>query len=186
MKITESQLKTIILEEAAKVKQAISLKKQLQEVQQQLDEVMGGPHGGGKKTFKKPEGGDFSKENAGAIVEDDMDMDIEETQLPGDEFGMEESFDFSEQELEEMLNMAEGDGLDEYGDEHHISTEDAVAQSSAQAPNLTPQHSGEGEGEDIMAEADKTSDPFTVDAPKQFNLKESTEALRMKKLAGLL
>ena len=120
------------------------------------------------------------------LVEDDMDMDIEETQLPGDEFGMEESFDFSEQELEEMLNMAEGDGLDEYGDEHHISTEDAVAQSSAQAPNLTPQHSGEGEGEDIMAEADKTSDPFTVDAPKQFNLKESTEALRMKKLAGLL
>ena len=67
MKITKSQLKTIILEEAAKVKKAISLKKQLQEVQQQLDEVLGGPHGEGKKTFKKAAGG--FPETKGALVE---------------------------------------------------------------------------------------------------------------------
>ena len=194
MKLTESQLKTIILEEAAKVKKAISLKKQLQEVQQQIDEVMGGPHGGGKKTFKKAEGG--FKENPGALVEDDMTEDV----IPGGttEDGVshemrtgsdvsapvkEETFDFSEEELEEMLNMGssceeEGAGQMAEGaneEEEEVVAEDVDAPFVEKTPN-----------EFNIKEAGKTSAPFSEDAPKQFNMKESTELLRMKKLAGLL
>ena len=37
-----------------------------------------------------------------------------------------------------------------------------------------------------IKEAGKTSAPFTEDAPKELNLKESAEFLRMKKLAGII
>ena len=197
MKITKEQLKSIVLEEAANVKKIMTLKKQLKEVQKQIDEVMGGPHGDGKKTFKKPEGGDFSKENPGALVEDDMEEGIEgrpgnypaDSKLGAANTQEEESFDFSEEELEEMLNMGEEhEGLEEYGDEHEISTQQAI---HGEQPNSeVPGEKLDGEEEcataPVVAEADKTSDPFTVDAPKQFNLKESEERLRMRKLAGLL
>lgn len=189
MKFTKSQIKTIILEEAAKVKKAISLKKQLQEVEKQLNEVMGGPHGGGKKTYKNAAGG--FKENPGALVEKEVTEEV----APITEMGMgceapaqggfqtepgvnanglgvapevaEETFDFTEQELEEMLNMEE----------------EVVAEAPAQvAPSLP----GAISEEEVVAEADKTSDPFVKDAPKQFNMSESVEVLRMRKLAGLL
>jgi hypothetical protein len=51
MKITKSQLKAIILEEAAKVKKEMKLRKQLDEVNSELEEVLGGPHGQGTKTL---------------------------------------------------------------------------------------------------------------------------------------
>ena len=146
MKLTESQLKTIILEEAAKVNKAMSLKKQLAEVKKQLDEVMGGPHGEGKKTFKKASGG-FS-ENQGALVEDEFDA--------MEEIPMEETFDFTEEELDEMLNMAETTGSE--------GAEDAAEMGKF-----------DGLGSTVVAEA-----------PKQLNMNESVEVLRMKKLAGLL
>lgn len=168
MKLTETQLKTIILEEAAKVKKAISLRKQLDEVTKQLDEVLGGPHGGGKKTFKKV-GGGFS-ENPGALVEKEK-MEEEVACMPEEE--LEETFDFTEEELEEMLNMSEMNT----GSEGIEDPSQLVAPVTNEIPS---------EEAPIMAEADKTSDPFTVDAPKECQLKESAEILRMKKLAGLL
>lgn len=205
MKITESQLKTIILEEAAKVKKAFSLKKQLQEVQQQLDEVMGGPHGQGKKSFKKAAGG--FKETQGALVEDEEVVNEEigfseegetcpacggpanhSAGAPEEGHGLgavnpnqaqEETFDFSEEELEEMLNMSETSEEVIPGG----TTEDGVSHEMRTGADVSPQHNEE---EPIVAEADKTSDPFTIDAPKQFNIKESAELLRMKALAGLL
>ena len=158
MKLTESQLKTIILEEAAKVNKAMSLKKQLAEVKKQLDEVMGGPHGEGKKTFKKASGG-FS-ENQGALVEDEFDA-MEEIPMEDEfdameEIPMEETFDFTEEELDEMLNMAETTGSE--------GAEDAAEMGKF-----------DGLGSTVVAEA-----------PKQLNMNESVEVLRMKKLAGLL
>ena len=195
MKLTESQLKTIILEEAAKVKKAISLKKQLQEVQQQLDEVMGGPHGGGKKTFKKAEGG--FKETQGALVEDDMTENFgTPSGAPAPAAapsapGQEETFDFSEEELEEMLNMGAegGSGIGEEEcstpgmamegtEEEEVVSEDVDDPFTIKTPAKDNQFG--------IKEAGKTSAPFTEDAPKEFNMKESVELLRMKKLAGLI
>jgi hypothetical protein len=175
MKITESQLKTIILEEAAKVRKAVSLKKELAKVQKQLDEVLGGPHGGGKKTFKKAEGG--FKENQGALVEKEVVegfVDDNQPKIPGGFGKVEETFDFSEEELQEMLNMADDD-----------MTQEVAPVASPMAETTQVEESTQTE-EEVVEEADKTSDPFTVDAPKEFQLKESAEILRMKKLAGLL
>jgi hypothetical protein len=186
MRLTKSQLKTIILEEAAKVKKEMHLREQLEEIQKELEEVMGGPHGGGKKTYKSAKGDFVPGEFPGALVEKDKheEEEMEETysfeeeeleemmkgmeEVAHEEEEMEEEMgeeEFSEEELEEMFKQMEEEMLKEYGEEHEMTVADALKANDSIK---------EGDEEEMEEEG------------KKYNLNESAEVLRMKKLAGLI
>jgi hypothetical protein len=178
IKITKSKLKEIVQEEAAKFKKALALKKELGEIEQQLNEVKAGApldkdgvHAGQRKAvFSTKKGNPHLK------MEDDIeDLEVDET-LPDDveidaEIGAdvadadgdsvskaavasaiedlkvtlglgaeaEEEFELDTEELpveeepvadEEVEAEVDAEEIEEYGDEHPVSTKDAVAQIS--------------------------------------------------------
>ena len=85
MKITKSQLKAIIKEEALKFKRAVELKKELAEIEQQLNEVKAGEvmakdgvHAGQKKPVFASKGNPNLKMEDGAEeAEIDVDMPVD-------------------------------------------------------------------------------------------------------------
>lgn len=172
MKITKSQLKAIILEEAAKVKKEMKLREQLEEVNKELEEVMGGPHGKGTKTYKGAKGDFVPGEFPGALVEkDDLEetysmeeADLEEMMSSMDEEMHEgkkhEEEELSEEELDEMFKMMEAEFSKE--DELHEITGSEGAES-----------------EEELKKMDEAKE-------EKHSLQESAEVLRMKKLAGLI
>ena len=91
MKITKSQLKAIIKEEALKFKKATILKKELAEIEKQLNEVKagapmeagtGGVHAGQKKpVFATKDGNPNLKMEDGIEGTADVDMDMD-TEVP--------------------------------------------------------------------------------------------------------
>lgn len=187
MKITKSQLKTIILEEAAKVKKEILLREQLEEVQKELEEVMGGPQGDGKKTFKSAKGDFVPNEFPGALVEkDSQEEDGEEA---------EETYSFEEKELEEMMQ-----GMEEFADEDGGEMEEEGAEmedveeefSEEELEEMFKQMEEEMEvgskTEEVGVEAEEEMEEAApaMEESRKYNLKESAEVLRMKKLAGLI
>lgn len=187
MKITKSQLKTIILEEAAKVKKEILLREQLEEVQKELEEVMGGPHGGGKKTFKSAKGDFVPSEFPGALVEKDSQEEDEEE--------MEETYSFEDEELEEMMkgmeemSHEEDEEMEEEGAEHKDEDEEFSEEELEEMFKQMEEEMEEGakmeeEGAKMKKEMEETAP--AMEESKKYNLKESAEVLRMKKLAGLI
>lgn len=185
MKLTKSQLKTIILEEAAKVKKEMLLREQLEEVQKELEEVMGGPHGDGKKTFKSAKGDFIPGEFPGALVEKDKHEEEE----------MEETYSFEEEELEEMMKgmeevaheeeeMEEGAKHEEEFSEEELEEMfkqmEEEMEEGAKMEETTGSEGAESE-EELKKEGAKMEEEG-----KKYNLSESAEVLRMKKLAGLL
>jgi hypothetical protein len=117
MKITKSELKQIIREEAIRFKKKIQLEQELASIQSQLDEV----HAGGDMDSSKSDGvhagqkkAEFTTKNQnggfGALVEDDVEMEMnemvdenmEESYL-GEEDDIDISEIFAEMEMEEGL-----------------------------------------------------------------------------------
>jgi hypothetical protein len=177
MKITKSQLKAIILEEAAKVKKEMELRKQLDEVNSELEEVLGGPHGKGTKTYKGAKGDFVPGEFPGALVEKEEEMEetysMEEGDLAEMAGSMEEEMhegetheeELSEAELDEMFKMMEA----EFSKEDNL--EEITGSEGAESPEEL-EKMDEGKKEDKEEET--------------HSLQESAEVLRMKKLAGLI
>ena len=196
MKLTKSQLKSIILEEAAKVKKEMLLREQLEEVQKELEEVMGDPHGDGKKTFKSAKGDFIPGEFPGALVEKDKHEEEE----------MEETYSFEEEELEEMMKgmeevaHEEEEEMEEEGAKHEeeeeFSEEELEEMFKQMEEEMEEGVKMEEEGTKMEettgsegAESEeelKKEEPTVKEEGKKFNLSESAEVLRMKKLAGLL
>jgi hypothetical protein len=177
MKITKSQLKAIILEEAAKVKKEMELRKQLDEVNSELEEVLGGPHGKGTKTYKGAKGDFVPGEFPGALVEKEEEMEetysMEEGDLAEMVGSMEEEMhegetheeELSEAELDEMFKMMEAE----------FSKEDNLEEITG------------SEGAESPEELEKMDEGKKEDKEKEtHSLQESAEVLRMKKLAGLI
>ena len=173
MKLTKSQLKTIILEEAAKVKKEMQLREQLEEIQKELEEVMGGPHGGGKKTYKSAKGDFVPGEFPGALVEKDKYEEEE----------MEETYSFEEEELEEMMKNMEEVAHEEEEMEEEFSEEEEMEEefSEEELEEMFKQM------EEEMEEGAKHHEEEEMEEEgKKYSLNESAEVLRMKKLAGLI
>lgn len=192
MKLTKSQLKSIILEEAAKVKKEMLLREQLEEVQKELEEVMGGPHGDGKKTFKSAKGDFIPGEFPGALVEKDKQ-----------EEEMEETYSFEEEELEEMMKGMEDVSQEEEMEEEGVNHEEEEfsEEELEEMFNQMEKEMEEGdkteegakieettgsEGAESEEELKKEEIPAIKEESVKYNLSESAEVLRMKKLAGLL
>lgn len=178
MKLTKSQLKTIILEEAAKVKKEMQLREQLEEIQKELEEVMGGPQGGGKKTFKSAKGDFIPGEFPGALVEKDKRKEEE----------MEETYSFEEEELEEMMK-----GMEEVVHEEEMKEEGAKMEDEEMEEEFSEEELEEmfKQMEEEMEEGAKmeefaNEEEEMEDEGNKYNLNESAEVLRMKKLAGLI
>jgi len=83
MKISKSQLKAIIKEEALKFKRAVELKKELAEIEKQLNEVKAGEvmatdgvHAGQKKAIFTSKGNSNLKMEDGDIESDEVDIDV--------------------------------------------------------------------------------------------------------------
>jgi hypothetical protein len=191
MKITKSQLKTIILEEAAKVKKEMQLREQLEKVEKELEEVMGGPHSGGKKTYKSAKGDFVPNEFPGALVEKDKHEEEEE---------MEETYSFEEGELEEMLKGMEEVSQEEEMEEGALEEEEEEFSEEELEEMFKQMEEEMGEGaehheeemeegakhhEEEMGEGAKHHEE-EMEEGKKYNLSESAEVLRMKKLAGLI
>lgn len=175
MKITKKELQELIKEEAIKFKRALELKKELAEVQKQLDEVyagdvygsekQGGVHTGQRKPVFKKKGD--------ALVEDE----IEDTETIEEVNGAETS---EEDVVEECELTSEED------EECELSSEEGEEE------NIFENLDEPIEGESV---AQKTKKPNVDDGMKKDNhvkeneekdamLKEEQD--RMKKLAGIL
>jgi hypothetical protein len=183
MKLTKSQLKTIILEEATKVKKEMHLREQLEEIQKELEEVMGGPQGGGKKTFKSAKGDFVPGEFPGALVEKDKHEEEE----------MEETYSFEEEELEEMMKGMEEIAHEEEEMEEGALEEDEEEFSEEELEEMFKQMEEEMEEGSKMEEVKHhEEEEMEEEGAKmeeegnKYNLNESAEVLRMKKLAGLI
>lgn len=167
MKITKSQLKAIILEEAAKVKKEMKLREQLEEVNKELEEVMGGPHGKGTKTYKGAKGDFVPGEFPGALVEKEDEL--------------EETYSMEEADLEEMMSsmdeeMYEGEKHEEELSEEELDEMFKMMEAEFSKEDKLDEITG-SEGAESEAELEKE---------EKHSLQESAEVLRMKKLAGLI
>jgi hypothetical protein len=246
MKITKSQLKAIIKEEALKFKRAVELKKELSEIEKQLNEVKAGEvmakdgvHAGQKKPVFASKGNPNLKMEDGLDNDGDEGMDMPDdanvtadlsvdadvpagaiggdsitiskaevldaianlakagldgaavtAELPGEEAGDEEEFEFdTDAELKgdeagEEVASEEGEEeeIKEYGDEHPVAVKDAVkampvGEKSAEVKeedtvkeNLDEPIEGSSPAQE--AKEAKESAPFDE---KVKNIKESTE-----------
>lgn len=178
MKITKSQLKAIILEEAAKVKKEMKLREQLEEVNKELEEVMGGPHGKGTKTYKGAKGDFVPGEFPGALVEKEEEM--EET-YSMEETDLEEMMSSMDEEMHEEKEMHEGEKHEEELSEEELDEMFKMMEAEFSKEDKLDEISG-SEGAESEEELEKMDEA----KEEKHSLQESAEVLRMKKLAGLI
>jgi len=182
MKITKSQLKAIILEEAAKVKKEMELRKQLDEVNSELEEVLGGPHGKGTKTYKGAKGDFVPGEFPGALVEKEEEMEETYSMEEGD---LTEMMDSMDDEMHEE-KMHEGEGHEEELSEAELDEMFKMMEAEFSKEDNLEEITG-SEGAESPEELEKMDEGKKEDKEEEkHSLQESAEVLRMKKLAGLI
>jgi hypothetical protein len=184
MKITKSQLKQIIAEEAAKFKKAIALKNELAKIDKQLSEVKAGGvmatdgvHAGQRKA-------EFTKKGTHLIEDEELDFDDTDNssddmiskseveaaikELEANLLGGDDDMDMSDMEIEDS-EKEEEDMEIEFGDED-VEDEDMKGETEEEE---------ETENETEEAEEEETEEE---EEPKALN----EERERMRKLAGII
>jgi hypothetical protein len=189
MKITKSELKEIIREEAQKFKKKIELEKELKSLQEQIEEVRatgtreipgGGGHGYGKDFETKSRNGGpeslVEDEFEEFSFEDEMDEMEEEPIMPKDELDMDSIHSEEEVDIDAILAeiMGETSHEDEEGDEkmsemHKMEGMDDMNMDEMEDMNMDEMEEMEG-----MNESKNTNKKVI-----------SEEISRMQQLAGI-
>lgn len=181
MKITKSELKKIIKEEAMRFKKKVQLEKELSQIQSQLDEVHAGGEMSGSENDgvhagqRKPE---FTKKGT-HLVEDEMEDDMDEMNYESEmEEGMDEADVDADIDLAEIFaEMEREEGVEEMTDESDCM-EKMDGESDESMEEMTDESMDEMSHENEMEE-------MTNESKKSEGKVLNEEQIRMRELAGI-